>query len=269
MEIIRKPFQGVRNIILFNWPFYATAAVLLLLLFTLQTLLPEGLRVAIVISGALILYALVASLVASHLIYDRSTLYELRWLRRKAPHAILNLSAGFDEISELIRHQQPDCTLTNCDFFSPERHTEKSIQRARKAYPPPADLMQVSPHQLPFGNGAFDTIIAFLAAHEIRKEDERIAFFQELRRVLKDEGEIAVTEHLRDVNNLMVYTIGFLHFHSRRTWLRTFKKAGLEVVREAHTTPFVTTFILKKNGNSPAHHRNNAHGARNRSRHLS
>jgi hypothetical protein len=59
-----------------------------------------------------------------------------------------------------------------------------------------------------------------------------------------------VTEHLRDPANFLAYTIGFLHFHSRRTWLDTFQSAGLRVEREVKTTPFVTTFFLAKDGNS-------------------
>ena len=81
---------------------------------------------------------------------------------------------------------------------------------------------------------------------------KRTAFFRELRRVLKPDGEIFVTEHFRDLPNFLAYTIGCFHFLSRaRTWERTFAEAGLRIAREQKTTPFITTFILEKDGTAP------------------
>ena len=88
------------------------------------------------------------------------------------------------------------------------------------------------------------------AAHEIRNEEERSLFFKELARILKPGGNIVVTEHLKDLPNFMAYNIGFLHFHSKRSWLTTFKSADLILKKETKQTPFISTFILCKNGNS-------------------
>src|SRR5690606_25188876 len=96
----------------------------------------------------------------------------------------------------------------------------------------------------------FDKSIAIFSAHEIRNEKERVQFFKELNRTTKPTGQVLVTEHLRDWKNFLVYTIGFLHFYSRKTWLRTFEQADLTVKQEIKTTPFITTFILEKNGNT-------------------
>ncbi len=45
---------------------------------------------------------------------------------------------------------------------------------------------------------------------EMRKKE--LSFFNELNRVLKPNGQIVVTEHLRDLNNFLAYNIGFFHF---------------------------------------------------------
>jgi hypothetical protein len=90
----------------------------------------------------------------------------------------------------------------------------------------------------------------FLAAHEIRNDSERIIFFKELSRILTPEGKVIVTEHLRDIPNFLTYNIGFLHFHSKATWYKTFATAGLAVNKEIKTTPFISTFILTKYGSS-------------------
>jgi hypothetical protein len=64
--------------------------------------------------------------------------------------------------------------------------------------------------------------------------------------VLAPTGTVVVTEHLRDPANFLAYTIGFLHFHSRRVWLATFRDTGLRVEHEVKTTPFITAFFLRK-----------------------
>ena len=125
------------------------------------------------------------------------------------------------------------------------RHTEVSIRRARRAYPPFPGTRPVSTRApLPLPDHAIDLAVAFLAAHEIRDPAERAAFFREIRRVTRPTGRVVVVEHLRDPANFLAYTVGFLHFHSRRAWRATFRAAGLQVAQEIKITPFLTAFIL-------------------------
>lgn len=241
----RKPLQGVGNIIRFNWPFYCWALVLILILFWMQvqyklaTLLVAGLL-------ALILIPMLISLLVSTYVYDYSGFYKLDWLGDLAPgQDILNIHAGFDETSSLLQARFPAANLIVANFYHPERHTEASIRRARKAYPPHPNTIAVDPVQLPMPDQSIDRAIVIFAAHEIRNPAERIAFFKELRRILRPGGQIIVTEHLRDTPNFMAYTIGFLHFYSRASWTRTFCAAGLHLVRETRFTPFISNFILE------------------------
>ena len=111
--------------------------------------------------------------------------------------------------------------MTICDFYNPLKHTEISIKRARKAFPPNSHTVQVSTDRLPFKDHTFDYALAILSAHEIRDERERVLFFSELSRVTKPTGLIFVTEHLRDFNNFIAYSLGFFHFHSKTSWLTT------------------------------------------------
>jgi ubiquinone/menaquinone biosynthesis C-methylase UbiE len=204
-----------------------------------------------VLLGALLaILTLAVSLIISFYIYDLSNLYQLNWLSNGDNKTVLTINAGFDETSGIIRDKFPKVDLTICDFYDRKKHTEVSIKRARKAYPPLENTVQVSTNRLPFPDNSFDHSLAILSAHEIRNEKERIDFFKELERVTKSTGEIVITEHLRDMTNFMAYTIGFFHFHSKSTWLRTFRQANLKVKQEMKITPFITTFILEKNGNS-------------------
>lgn len=250
MEIRRKPFQGVWNIIRFNWHFYAIVLLVFSLVFLFKGFLSVNYQIILQI-GAFIMLAITAiSLLVSYYIYDVSDLYQLKWIKISGNKKIININAGFDETSELIKQINPKIDLTVCDFYDEKKHTEVSIKRGRKAYPPFSNTISVQTNYLPFADETFDLTVAILSAHEIRNEEERILFFKELNRITKSSGEIIITEHLRDFNNFMAYTIGFFHFHSRKTWLKTFRESNLIVNKEIKTTPFITIFILRKDGST-------------------
>ncbi len=251
MAQIRSPFQGVRNIIRFNWHFYVLAAVFLLLLIILATYLPAEIGRYIYMLCLISVAITVISLLVSYYVYDLSGLYAFEWLdksREDEAIKIVTINAGFDETSAIIQGAFKQAELQTLDFYDPDKHTEVSIKRARKAYPPHPNTLQVKTSALPLPDASVDKVFAILAAHEIRQEQERNIFFQELSRILRDDGEIIVTEHLRDTANFLAYNIGFFHFHSKRSWLNTFAAARLTVKKEFRITPFITTFILKKNG---------------------
>ncbi len=251
MAPLRKPLQGVGNVVRFNWHFYLGAGGAALTLAGLWLAGPSLLRPYAALLLGLALLPLLLSLLITAYIYDFSGLYQFRWLTKRvpAPAAMLTLSAGFDEISAPLAHHYPGASLLAADFYDAARHTEVSIRRARRAYPPyPGTRVVDTRVALPLPPNSIDLAVAFLAAHEIREAAERAAFFRELTRVLAPTGTVVVTEHLRDPANFLAYTIGFLHFHSRRVWLATFRAAGLRVEREVKITPFITAFFLRKNG---------------------
>ncbi len=249
MESVRQPLQGLRNIIRFNWHFYALALGLAMAVGAAAWVLPAPLSYYGLAGLALILAPALVSLAVSTYVYDYAGLYELGWLPASVVPApgttLLTISAGFDEVTPLLAQQWPPDQLLTVDFYDPARHTEVSIRRARQAYPPVPGTRQVSTRALPLPTHSVDHALAFLAAHKVRDTAERAAFFQEIRRVLKPTGEIIVVEHLRDAANFLAYTIGFFHFHSRRAWLATFQAAKLQVAQELKITPFLTAFILR------------------------
>ena len=250
---MRKPFQGVLNIIRFNWHFYVYAAGGLMLLTFLATII-FGWPGAFLIAFCLLALASVAvTLLVSFYIYDLSNLYSLDWLddfHLDNGATIVNIHAGFDETSQLLSKRFSGAKLTVFDFYDPEKHTEISIERARKAYPQFPETQKVSTGNLPLENDFADAIFVILAAHEIRNDDERISFFTELYRVLNSSGKIFVTEHLRDVSNFLAYNVGSFHFFSRSSWFEVFRSANLTVAKETKITPFISTFVLEKNGAS-------------------
>ena len=249
MEINRKPFQGVANIIRFNWHFYLLALGAVLLLLLLSTLFGDNIRLYIYVSCTLVFSSMLLSLLASMYIYDVSDLYQLNWIdKTNKDITLVNIHAGFDETSSILMQSFELSNMQVFDFYDPIKHTEVSIKRARKAYPPFPNTQSITTAHIPLQSDSVDKIVVILSAHEIRDEVERIFFFNELARIVKPYGNIYVTEHLCDIPNFLVYNIGFLHFHSSASWQRTFKQTNLTIQKEIKTTPFISTYILNKNG---------------------
>ena len=252
-KINRTSFQGITNIIRFNWHFYAFAFAFVLVLFFLKEFLTEPFSSYLIILIFLAFFSTVLSLAASYYIYDCSDLYTLNWLNHftlSSNTSLVNIHAGFDETSALLLQKFPDSCLTVFDFYDSKKHTEISIERARKAYPAYPGTKKTGTQNIPLKKDSVDLICLILSAHEIRQTEERISFFQQLENSLKTNGKIIVVEHLRDLPNFLVYNFGFLHFHSEKTWLESFKAADLTVTKKTKITPFISTFTLKKNGSA-------------------
>ncbi|WP_020571856.1 class I SAM-dependent methyltransferase [Neolewinella persica] len=242
---MRQPFQGVSNIVRFNWHFYLIAVVGVSLGLWFASWLGGWWFVAGLCLAFGAVATMVISLIVSWYIYDRSDLYRLTWLPDLQPGSqIVNIHAGFDETSGLLTKRYPEASLQVFDFYDPELHTEISIKRAREAYAPHPGTMAVSTTDMPLKDGSVDVIFLLLAAHEIRNAAERTQFFALLRQALKPGGRIIVTEHLRDPANFLAYTVGAFHFLAHEDWRRTFEGAALAVVEEKKLTPFLTTFTL-------------------------
>lgn len=250
MDKLRKPFQGTWNIIRFNWHFYVLSFIAVVVLLLLRNNSIEPLRLMFGIIALIIIALTIISLAVSCYIYDFSNLYSLSWLDKLHPNnnKIANIHAGFDETSSLLKNKFPQAQLLVFDFYDPEKHTEVSIKRARKAYPPFPNTQQTDTNNLPLQDNLLDKAFSVLSAHEIRNDNDRVAFLKELKRIINHSGQIIITEHLRDTANFLAYNIGFFHFHSKHTWFKNFQQAGLNVTEAIKITPFITTFILDKIG---------------------
>lgn len=253
-KLNRKPLQGIANIVRFNWHYYVAAAIVVAILFWADDKLPVYLRTIAFVIGTLTVLSTFVSLAVSYYIYDYSGLYNLHFLDTlniDNNAQLVNINAGFDETSALIKQKYPNAHLTVFDFYDPAKHTEVSIERARKAYPAFVGTQTISTQQVPLLHNSTSYIFLILAAHEIRNHQERATFFTQLANALQPNGKIIVVEHQRDIANFLAYNFGFLHFFSHQVWQKIFAQANLLIDLEHKTTPFISTFILKKNGVTP------------------
>jgi hypothetical protein len=248
--IARKPFQGVTNIIRFNWHFYVLTIVACCSLYALCFVLRPEFFWIINVATLYVIATTLVSLIASYYVYDCSGFYELDWmniLNVGEGTKIVNINAGFDETSALLKTKFPKAKLQVFDFYDPIKHTEVSIARARKAYTPYPNTKRITTNDVPLEAESVDLILNIFAAHEIRDKTERIEYFKQLKKQLKCDGQCVVVEHLRDPINFLAYNIGFLHFFSYRQWQSDFKAAGLIVDSEIKITPLVSIFVLTRN----------------------
>ena len=245
--------RGVRQIVRFNWPFYAMAAAALVIAPAVIMRLPVPGAARLVLYGAAGLAGVwvIASLVASWLVYDRSPLMRWDWLPRAlgfTPDAWINLHAGLDESTPAVRALFGAARGRVFDMFDAREMTEPSIARARRRSQGEASgaAEPVDFHHLPVTTGTIEAALLLLSAHELRTDEARTALFTELRRVLGPGGRVVVAEHLRDAANFLAFGPGFLHFHSRRTWTRCFSRTRFDIHAEFPITPFVRVFVLRR-----------------------
>lgn len=253
MVIHRKPFQGVLNIIRFNWHFFLFSFLTILLLFFLSSRFDEVYNIYFHLIISLIILPTAVSLIVSYYVYDTSELYSLSWLEEVSVAnntTIVNVNAGFDETSFLLQQKFKNSKLRVLDFYDSEKHTEISIKRARKAYPVYPNTIKIKTSHLPLPDNSTQLVFGILSTHEIRSDEERIEFFKEINRILHSEGELIIVEHLCNPLNFLAYNIGVFHFHSNSTWKTTFAKSNLSIKKEFSITPFLKGFILCDDGNS-------------------
>ncbi len=246
----RPRYEGVLNIVRFNWPlFVATLIAVALLLVGVFMLSSPLWRVMLALAATALAASTIVSLAVSHAIYDRSDLYRFAWLARaygqRTPNSAVFCQTGFDESSALLRTHTPGMTWTLLDHYEPTRMTEPSIQRARLRCPP-ADGTLPAPHDAwPTASSSADVVIGMLAVHELRLCDERAAWFAEAARTIRADGRVVVVEHVRDLANVIAFGPGALHFHTERAWRRSWERAQLRLQDELRITPWVRVFVLK------------------------
>lgn len=246
MEIERKKFQGVLNILSFNRHFYLIG-ISVLLLISLCFIFFEWSQLLLYIIITAFTYGLIMPLLVSAYVYDYSGYYNFNWLEKYGikdsnKQLIININAGFDETSFSIKNKFPLSNLNVYDFYNPKKHTEPAIVRARKATTEYPNTKQITTDTIPLKDKSVDIIFLLSAAHEIRSNKEKIMFLKECRRVCKANGKIILVEHLRDLPNFLAFSIGFTHFFSKQTWNNVFKKAGFINSKEEKFTSFMSIF---------------------------
>ncbi|CAN5703979.1 hypothetical protein BH10CYA1_BH10CYA1_05740 [soil metagenome] len=244
----RSRFRGLSRVILFNWPLYAVAIVVVLGLLVVALLPSVDVfisRFALLILIAVLLQT-VASLVASHWVYDLSALRDWSWLAKSVgdPRRIVLVHAGYDETGGELARIFSGSEILTVDFYSALERREPSIVRAQKLFPSEVAPITNSLSNWPVPSDSIDLVLVAFAAHEVRDHDKRVVLFKEIRRVLNGTGQVILVEHLRDRANFLAYGVGAFHFLSSADWIRCTEAAELLMQTQFKITPFVRVFEL-------------------------
>ena len=246
MEIERRKFQGVLNILSFNRHFYLMGLMALAALLLVHTLAKwPPVYFWLIITA--FMYGLIMPLVVSAYVYDFSGYYKFNWLKslaleKEKTKVIININAGFDETSFIIKSKFPESDLQVFDFYNAKQHTEPAIVRARKVSLVYPNTLQIASHSIPVADKTVDIVFLLSAVHEIRSDEEKVLFLKECYRICKPGGRVIMVEHLRDFPNFLAFSVGFTHFFSRSTWKNAFERAGFSSFRETKFTPFMSVF---------------------------
>ncbi|QTD37424.1 methyltransferase domain-containing protein [Polaribacter batillariae] len=246
MEIERKSFQGVLNILSFNRHFYVIGLIVLFLMISISLFFNIPNFIIWLIIGAF-LYGFLMPLLVSAYVYDFSGYYHFNWLNRfkivdSKENTFVNINAGFDETSFILKNKFPKSHLKVFDFYNANKHTEPAIVRARKVTLKYPNTQHTAYNAIPLKNNSVDVIFLLSAAHEIRNNNEKVAFLTECKRICKTNGKVIMVEHLRDVPNFFAFSVGFTHFFSSKTWKHVFRKARFTAISETKFTPFMSVF---------------------------
>jgi len=242
----RRKFQGALNILSFNRHFYVSGLGVLAALIASHLLIEwSGILFWLIIVA--FLYGFTMPLIVSAYVYDFSGYYSFQWLKNLIRNGervklIVNINAGFDETSFIIKNQFPHSDLKVFDFYTASQHTEPAIKRARKVSLVYPNTQQIASDLIPLKDNTVDIVFLLSAVHEIRSNDEKVQFLKECYRLCKPDGKVIMVEHLRDFPNFLAFSVGFSHFFSRSVWKNAFERAGFSSFQETKFTPFMSIF---------------------------
>jgi ubiquinone/menaquinone biosynthesis C-methylase UbiE len=244
-------FAGVTKIVRFNVQFYIVSAVGLMAasLLVASRRLPPWLELVVLCCAAVVAFWTLSSLLVSWYVYDYAGVTRWQWLRHRVPvpvHRWANIHAGLDESTSALRDLLPEAEGSAIDIYDSGEMTEPSIARARRIHRSIESFRPGKHDALPLSDNDCDAIFLLFAAHEVRAAEHRTKLLRETARVLRERGHVVLVEHLRDWKNFLAFGPGFLHFHSKRNWLRSIRDAGLFVEQESQVTPFVQCFVLRR-----------------------
>ncbi len=251
MTSSRGQFDGVLQIVRYNWTFYLAAVFVSALVVGLVLLIhpPTALAGLLLLGAIAAVFWLALSLAVSHYVYDRSDLYRWQWIRERvaaSPRHVVNIHAGLDETSWALQEIYPTAEVTIFDIYDPAEMPEPSIARARREAQSLLASVSADFRRLPLQTASADLVTVIFVAHELRQAHSKEAFFRELSRVLQPGGRLLLVEHLRDAWNLAAFGPGAFHFFPRHEWLRVARAAGFELGDEISRTVFVRAFAFRR-----------------------
>lgn len=164
--------------------------------------------------------------------------YKIRDLARECPRGsgtdgtamtVLDFGAGVGTSVPYMRKYFPNADLTCLDV------SMRSLEIGKSRFPGLARFMPFDGSAIPFQDGEFDVAFAACVFHHI-EHDEHVGLFQELRRILRNDGRVMIYEH-NPLNPLTVHAVKTCAFDENArliragAMLRSLSAAGFSSVK--------------------------------------
>lgn len=205
---------------------------------------------ALLILGSVIVINILLAIIASYVLYDKSDLYNptklFKSIKFTKNDKVILLHASFDPVSTEFEKLITPSNLKIYNLYGNRHEDEKSVLISNKTFPPNQKEIQVNPSKIPDESNSIDYLFAITSLHEILSHKKKIQFFNEAKRVLKDDGTLIICEQLRGLTNFLFFNIGAFHFTSLRNWKSAISTAGLIIKRKESITIWGTIFFVKK-----------------------
>ena len=239
-------------VILFNYKKILLGIFISLICFWISNfVLNYYLSKALIIFSGLVLLNIFLSILASYFLYDKSDLYKLenlpKYINLNEIRNGIFIHASFDPISEYIEKKYPKMELVVCDIYENRHLDEKMIDISKKEFPPNQNEIKIAPTNLPFKDNSQEIIFAITSLHEIMQHKNRVEFFKEAKRVLKNNGVIIISEQMRNGINFIFFNIGAFHFLSKNKWKIAIQESGLKIYETKKINMFAEMIIIKNN----------------------
>ena len=241
-------FSRALTLARYNWLLYVCATVVAIVGISL-CLAATSTMIRLVggVAAFVAVWYSIASFLAFHAMFDRSSLLRGTWLPEllvSAPERWVQVSVCLEETTLPMKELFPATEGVLLDIFSPSVMTEPAVTRARSASQK-SHAVAVTPASLGVPDKWAHATVITLAAHEVRNAAMRESLFCELSRITATNGRIVVVEHLRNFASFLAFGPGFLHFLPRREWIRLSTHTGMRLISESSITPFVNVFVFK------------------------
>lgn len=233
---------GVGRVVLFNWPKYVAAVLVLALGVTAARLSHGPVRLAMVFVCVLIIYGMVASLLATWWVYDHRAqrLYQRIADQRHGTAPWVLVHAGFDESHGRL-HALLGPPAHHFDI-GPSSDRSRSLSRAhalsgRNGVPVTGIL--------PMGDATVGLVVVLFGIHELHSDSDAVALLHELNRVTVGDGSVVIVEHLIDVPNVVAYGLAAWHFSTGGRWRHAVTSAGMHMKSATRIGGLVTVMVAR------------------------
>ena len=249
-------FSGTLRAVYVRWPFYAltySGVILTLVILGLSVergwigLVPLSLATLIVL-----VYFLLASLWGvfnlDHL-QPHHVLFDMGQIR--ATDTFIYVDLGWRRRALDVAGRLTTGKAIVIDVYNPQWMTSRALVRARARIPaPPPDPRLVwqtgSINLLPQPDNSVTAVILCQVASELWQEGDRQRLFQEIYRVLSENGRLLLAERVRTRTNWLLMGPGALTLSLVETWRDALHAAGFHVRHEKDLQGMIHCFRADK-----------------------